>query len=45
MVNLNIDGRKIKIRRVSDLFATLDQLKIPTVALSFVVTVKFHRVP
>jgi len=44
MVNLNIDGRKIKIYRMSDLSSTLDQLMIPTVILSFVGTVKFLRV-
>lgn len=34
-----------KIYRIYDLSTTLDQLMIPTVVLSFVGTVRFHRVP
>ena len=45
VVNLNIDGRKIKIYRMSDLSTILDRLMIPTLVLPFVSTVKFHRVP
>jgi len=41
MVNLNIDGRKIKMYRMSDLSTTLDELMIPTVVLSSVDTAKF----